>query len=105
MNYAELLKDPRWQKKRLEIFDRDKYSCKKCKSTTKSLHAHHIYYERGLKPWEYDNECIITLCEDCHNEIHGKINKISSLISFYAVVFGLDFLTIEKKLKEALNEK
>lgn len=100
MNYSELLKSPEWQKKRLEIFSRDNWTCQCCKSKSKQLQAHHIYYERGLKAWEYDNEVIVTLCDDCHNNIHGQINKISGLISFYFLVRGIDFLTIEEKLKE-----
>jgi 5-methylcytosine-specific restriction endonuclease McrA len=31
--YSELLKSPKWQKKRLEIMSRDKFTCKKCGDT------------------------------------------------------------------------
>lgn len=33
MSYAEQLKDPRWQKKRLEILNRDEWKCTWCLST------------------------------------------------------------------------
>lgn len=36
----------------------------------KGLNIHHTYYIRGLKPWQYDNKCLITLCEDCHQKRH-----------------------------------
>lgn len=67
-SYAELLKDPRWQKKRLEIMQRDNFTCQHCFATDKSLQVHHLVYEKGKKPWEYENDELITLCEDCHQE-------------------------------------
>jgi len=68
MKYAEKLLDPRWQKLRLEIFDRDGWTCQRCKETTKTLCVHHIYYMKGLDPWEYPKEILVTLCEDCHGK-------------------------------------
>lgn len=65
-SYAELLKDPRWQKKRLEIMQRDNFTCQHCLSTDKPLQVHHLVYEKGKKPWAYKNEELITLCEECH---------------------------------------
>lgn len=70
-NYSEKLKDPRWQKKRLEIFQRDKFTCQSlgCGSTEKTLHIHHLIYQKGLEPWEYNEKFLLTLCEDCHADI------------------------------------
>lgn len=65
-SYLEKLKDPRWQKKRLEIFDRDKWTCRNCGCKDSTLHAHHIFYIAKLEPWEIPNGLLITLCEDCH---------------------------------------
>lgn len=71
--YSELLRSPLWQKKRLEVFERDNYTCQYCGSTTKELHVHHKTYKKGAKPWEYDNDSLITLCHDCHeNETQEK---------------------------------
>lgn len=64
--YIELLKDPRWQKKRLEIMQRDGFKCQHCLATDKSLQVHHLVYHKGAKPWEYKDEELITLCEHCH---------------------------------------
>lgn len=64
--YLEKLKDPRWQKKRLEIFNRDNFTCRSCGETKKPLNAHHQYYKSGNDPWDYESESIVTLCEDCH---------------------------------------
>lgn len=69
MSYSELLKDPRWQKKRLEILSRDNFQCKVCCSTEKTLHVHHQYYIKSLNPWEYKDESLITLCDECHEDV------------------------------------
>lgn len=64
--YIELLKDPRWQKKRLEIMERDDWKCTMCEDEGRTLHVHHCYYERDKMPWEYPSRSLVTLCEDCH---------------------------------------
>jgi hypothetical protein len=66
MKYSEKLKDPRWQKKRLEIFERDKWTCQFCGDTESTLVVHHLEYIPGREPWEYDNSYLLTLCEGCH---------------------------------------
>src|SRR5688572_16118982 len=70
-SYSDLLKDPRWQKKRLEILGRDNFTCQSCGSTTKTLHVHHHYYINGRMPWEYNETLLITLCYDCHEVEEG----------------------------------
>ena len=72
-NYSELLKDPRWQKKRLEILNRDEFKCKICGNEKATLHAHHINYTYDIKPWDYSENRIITLCENCHKIIHSRL--------------------------------
>jgi len=71
--YAEKLKDPRWQRKRLEIMSRDKFTCQDCDSTTETLHVHHRYYISKREPWDYPSFAYITNCEDCHNIHHKNI--------------------------------
>jgi hypothetical protein len=67
MNYSEKLKDPRWQRKRLEILERDEWMCKKCFDSESTLVVHHLKYEQGKEPWECDGKYLITLCESCHD--------------------------------------
>ena len=74
MKYSDLLKNPLWQRKRLEIMKRDKWKCFWCGDNTTTLHVHHIRYIYGRNPWEYDNSNFITLCENCH-ENGTSINK------------------------------
>lgn len=64
--YSEKLRDPRWQKKRLEILDRDNWTCQNCGDEKSTLHVHHLDYEKGLEPWDYEDEYLQTLCETCH---------------------------------------
>lgn len=65
MTYSKKLKDPKWQKKRLEILNRDDWKCKSCGDKEKTLHVHHTGY-RGTDPWDTPDNMLITLCEDCH---------------------------------------
>ena len=81
MNYSEKLKDPRWQKKRLEIFDRDEWCCKKCFDGSSTLCVHHFRYIPGVEPWDYPSEFLITLCEKCHAEEYEMMpQEMSSLV-------------------------
>lgn len=70
MSYAEKLKDPRWQKKRLKILERDDFTCQNCADKTKTLHVHHLKYDG--EPWEIDSHYLVTLCESCHKTIDIK---------------------------------
>jgi phage terminase large subunit GpA-like protein len=74
MTYSEKLKDPRWQKKRLEVLNRDNWACTQCDDTETELHIHHTYYKANNDPWEYPLKSLSTLCKHCHSviEIHKK---------------------------------
>lgn len=65
-DYSEKLKDPRWQKKRLEILARDDFKCQLCGDTKSTLVVHHRDYLPSKEPWDYPNDLLVTLCEDCH---------------------------------------
>jgi hypothetical protein len=66
------LVDPRWQKVRLEVFERDDWRCRCCGNSESELHAHHSFYEHGREPWEYPLDSIITYCHGCHEAEHGR---------------------------------
>lgn len=70
MTYKEQLLDPRWQRVRTEIMQRDNWACRKCGSTTKTLNVHHISYLAGHKAWEYEYNSLETLCHLCHKGEH-----------------------------------
>ena len=77
--YFEQLKDPRWQKRRLETFTRDDFACQRCGDTESMLAVHHLYYQRGLAPWEYPDNALITLCERCH-DLEGREGGLPFLL-------------------------
>lgn len=64
--YAQKLKDPRWQKVRLQVMQRDCFSCSLCGDEESTLFVHHGFYQYGIEPWEYPLESLHTLCESCH---------------------------------------
>jgi hypothetical protein len=64
--YLEKLKDPRWQKKRLEILERDGWKCMACGDKERTLHIHHVFYLPHKEPWEIPNGLLLTMCEKCH---------------------------------------
>ena len=66
--YLEKLKDPRWQKIRLEVFERDAWTCQRCYDTETTLNIHHRYYKDNTEPWDYPLESLVSLCENCHSE-------------------------------------
>ena len=66
--YSEKLRDPRWQRKRLEIMQRDGFTCVSCRDATSTLNVHHCYYLPKTNPWEYNDNAMVTLCENCHQE-------------------------------------
>lgn len=78
--YWELLKDPRWQRMRLEVMQRANFQCESCGRGNVTLHVHHTYYEKGHKPWEYDNAALRVLCEECHSCIEANIQEVRKLI-------------------------
>ena len=54
------------------VLKRDNYTCQKCEATDKQLHCHHITGIE-LNPIESaDMDNCITLCIDCHNEVHKQ---------------------------------
>jgi hypothetical protein len=64
MNYAQKLKDPRWQRLRLKAMERDGFKCMCCGATDKTLNVNHLEYVG--EPWECDLDKLETLCEPCH---------------------------------------
>ena len=70
-SYKKLLKDPRWQKKRLKVLERAGWACVRCGDDKTELHVHHTFYD-GRKPWKYPKWSLECLCKDCHEEEHDE---------------------------------
>jgi hypothetical protein len=92
MTYAEQREDPRWQKKRLEILNRSRFSCEDCGDVKKTLHVHHRYYVAHRMPWEYPDFCYQVLCKDCHDLIkeNTEYNRSEGDSMFEDWEIGLD---------------
>jgi hypothetical protein len=69
---SDSYKDPRWQKLRLEVMNRDGWACVACLDAGTSLQVHHLDYHGEL--WETPMDQLQTLCEDCH-KVLGKHPK------------------------------
>jgi len=85
MNKKQKYKDPRWQKKRLEILERDSFQCQCCRSKEYTLHIHHLEYgPYDDDPWDVPSEWLTTLCEGCHKD-EGMARKLNErrLISIF----------------------
>lgn len=80
-SYFELLKDPRWQRRRLEILQRSDFECEGCCSTEKTLHVHHKIYRKGAMPWEYEDFELQALCEDCHASEHAQRESLNEAVA------------------------
>ena len=94
--YSERLKDPRWQKLRLKVFERDSWSCLCCGSDTETLMVHHLVYPKGetTEPWDAPMDTLETLCGMCHqfredwNTIFGRGKTATKICWRMACFFG-----------------
>lgn len=84
-DYKEKLVNPFWQRKRLEVMNRDEFSCRFCGDKTEELHIHHTIYINGREPWDYDGEYLITLCHSCHLEEEKMKSGDAFLIGMFSM--------------------
>lgn len=66
MSYSEKLQDPRWQRKRLEVLNRENFTCQSCGDKEHTLHVHHLAYKKN--PWDVPLEDLECLCGWCHEQ-------------------------------------
>lgn len=79
--YWEKLQDPRWQRRRLEIFGRAGFKCEACGNDKLQLHCHHKIYHKGREPWEYTDRELACLCDMCHEKWHEAKDDIDAIVS------------------------
>ena len=72
MSYSERLTDPKWQKRRLEILQRDNWKCTYCGNDKIELQVHHVDYIPGIKVYEYPDDMLKTLCIECHQNENNR---------------------------------
>jgi len=80
LTYNDLLQSPKWQQRRESILQRDNHRCRHC-GKAENLQVHHKQYHirKGsgtlVRPWEYQDQYLISLCRTCHQSghLHYKI--------------------------------
>jgi 5-methylcytosine-specific restriction endonuclease McrA len=64
-DYQDYLASNEWQEKRLEVLERDDFTCQHC--GIEATEVHHLTYARIFHEALDD---LVSLCRDCHAEIH-----------------------------------
>lgn len=81
LNYADQLKHPNWQRKRLECLNSAGFACSCCGDTESMLHVHHKRYVKGRMAWEYGLDELEVLCGQCHSDGHKYSETIDQILS------------------------
>jgi hypothetical protein len=84
--FWERYKDPRWQRRRLEIMARAEFRCESCEASEKTLNVHHKIYRRGAMPWGYADQELACLCQECHERethVREKLREAMALLDEY----------------------
>lgn len=95
MTYQEQLLDIRWLVRRNEILERDDFCCQDCLrgrdrlSPYIKLQVHHRSYVDGLMAWEYADNYLVTLCDQCHKRVHGLVDDPRSEREKPVFIYGL----------------
>lgn len=87
MKYADQLRHPNWQKKRLEVLSAAGFSCSNCGDKETMLHVHHKHYVKGRMAWEYDAAELEALCAPCHDAAHEVKERVARF--FAAIPFEM----------------
>ena len=69
--WKDQYKHPLWQKKRLQIMQRDGFHCMICGNSERQLHIHHNRYDHKLI-WKCRSDSMITVCSECHEKFHNR---------------------------------
>jgi hypothetical protein len=88
-SYKDKLLDPRWQKKRLQIFEKENFTCQYCGDKDSTLHVHHLHYRKNENPWDIEDSALLCVCSDCHELEHIDMEPFDREIWFEFTVLGL----------------
>jgi len=68
--------------------ERDGWKCRRCSNDQITLNVHHLKYFPDRDPWDYSEELLVTLCEDCHNKEHQSKVKTREILPWPLVKVG-----------------
>ena len=72
---GKFYKSSAWEKKRLEILERDNYECQRCKEKggfSPATCVHHIKHLKDRPDLALDDDNLVSLCDACHNLEHPE---------------------------------
>lgn len=72
-----------WKKLRQKVLEKNNYDCQHCKSkgeANKANTVHHVKHLKQHPELALDEENLIAVCKECHNELHPE--KHYSFISY-----------------------
>lgn len=78
--FWEKYKDPKWQKRRLEIMDLAGFRCQSCGDEKTTLNIHHKFYRKGANPWDYADDELECLCAPCHESSHSAKDFLNEVL-------------------------
>lgn len=104
--YKEKLLDPRWQKLRLEVMQRENFTCEYCGDKTKTLNIHHLCYNVNGNPWDVDDCALECLCEDCHYVQHviDRLDELTQSIINDILTIAVIYSEVEHPVKDMLKQ-
>lgn len=98
--YNELLQSDEWKDFSRSIRRARGNVCQCCRLGDKPTQTHHIFYD-GRKPWEYDPEDVVLLCDTCHKEIEMELRRFRR--SVFRRLDPKSFRILNDALEKALN--
>lgn len=81
---------PEWRRIRAEVLKLDHYECQKCKAQRhryrKASIVHHVKHlkdrpDLALDLYDKEERQLISVCKDCHEELHPESQKQYKLIA------------------------
>ncbi len=86
MPYEEYLLTPEWLATRKRIIKRDHYECQGCHIRNVVFNVHHYTY---IRLGEELDEDLVTLCEECHKELHRLMKGLPKIPFLYKCGVGV----------------
>lgn len=102
--YMKLLQDPRWQKRRLSVFEQASWKCEWCGTGEVNLQVHHGYYDRGRLPWEYPDGALYCLCDNCHERAEKARDAVYRRVGLIHPSHHWELFRLLKELGELLQQ-